>query len=145
MFPPATDVGAAINSILQDFRSPGGVGVAVVRKGPDGSGWSVETKGYGVAKLDGTKATSDTLFCIGSNSKLFDILATGLLISNKSLSTPISWDTKIASVMPEWGLMDPVASAESTVVDVMSHRTGLPRHDLIIPPEDVVDAVRRTL
>ncbi|KAJ7206500.1 beta-lactamase/transpeptidase-like protein [Mycena pura] len=127
------DVDAAINSILQDFRSPGGVGAAVVRKGPDGSGWSVETKGYGVAKLDGTKATSDTLFCIGSNSKLFDILATGLLISNKSLSTPISWDTKMASVMPEWGIMDPVASAESTIVDVMSHRTGLPRHDLIIP------------
>ncbi|KAJ7111488.1 beta-lactamase/transpeptidase-like protein [Mycena epipterygia] len=135
-------VDAAINSILKDFNSPGGVGVAVVRK--DKQEWRVETKGYGTAKVDGTKATEDTLFAIGSNSKLFDILATGLLISNDSLSTRISWNTKIASVVPEWGLMDPVASAESTIVDVMSHRTGLPRHDFVTSPSDtVLDSIRR--
>ncbi|KAJ7909480.1 beta-lactamase/transpeptidase-like protein [Mycena leptocephala] len=121
------DVDAAIDSILKDFNSPGGV----------------ETRGYGIAKADGTKVTSDTLFAIGSNSKLFDILATGLLISNESLSTRISWNTKIASVVREWELMDPVASAESTIVDVMSHRTGLPRHDILISPSDPLNIIRR--
>ncbi|KAJ6609481.1 beta-lactamase/transpeptidase-like protein [Mycena sp. CBHHK59/15] len=138
------EVDAAINSILKDFNSPGGVGVAVVRKSEQGSGWRVEMKGYGIAKVDGTKVTKDTLFAIGSNSKLFDVLATGLLISNESLSTRISWNTKIASFVPEWGLMDPVASDESTIRDIMSHRTGLPRHDFTTSPSDtVLDSIRR--
>ncbi|KAJ7234657.1 hypothetical protein C8J57DRAFT_1531380 [Mycena rebaudengoi] len=38
--------------------------------------------------------------------------------------------------------MDPVASAESTIVDVMSHRTGLPRHDLIFFPADTIRRFR---
>ncbi|KAJ6552222.1 beta-lactamase/transpeptidase-like protein [Mycena vulgaris] len=141
------DIDGAIESILKSFKSPGGVGVAVVRKDDQGSGWRVETKGYGIAKVDGTKVTPDTLFAIGSNSKasllLFNILATGLLISNESFSTRISWDTKIASVVPEWGLIDPIASAESTIRDVMSHRTGLPRHAFISPPASVSDTIRR--
>ncbi|KAJ7512344.1 beta-lactamase/transpeptidase-like protein [Mycena galericulata] len=35
----------------------------------------------------------------------------------------------MASILPEWKLMDPVASSESTITDLMSHRTGLPSHD----------------
>ncbi|KAJ7118448.1 beta-lactamase/transpeptidase-like protein [Mycena crocata] len=110
-------VNAAIQRILKDFNCPGGVGVAVVHKSEQGS-WVVETKGYGIAKADGTKATSDTLFAIGSNSQ-----------------------TKIASVVPEWGLMDPIASAESTIQDVMSHRTGLPLHNPIISLTDTVPEI----
>ncbi|KAF8183036.1 beta-lactamase/transpeptidase-like protein [Mycena galopus ATCC 62051] len=135
-------IDAAINSILNDFNTPGGVGVAVVHKSQD-SGWRVETKGYGLAKVDGTKVTEDTLFGIGSNSKLFDILATGLLISNRTLSPRISWSTKIASVIPEWELMDSISSSETTIEDVMSHRTGLPRHDFILPADTVSDMIRR--
>ncbi|KAJ6464101.1 beta-lactamase/transpeptidase-like protein [Mycena sanguinolenta] len=134
-------IDAAVNSILKDFNTPGGVSVAVVHKSQDG--WTVETKGYGFAKIDGTRVTEDTMFGIGSNSKLFDILATGLLISNKTLSPRISWDTKLASVMPEWKLMDPVASAETTILDAMSHRTGLPRHDFMLPTDTVSDTIRR--
>ncbi|KAJ7269021.1 beta-lactamase/transpeptidase-like protein [Mycena rebaudengoi] len=123
-----------LHSILKGFKSPGGAAVAI----------DVETKGYGIAKGDGTKVTSETLFSIASNSKLFATLATGILIYNKSLCPQISWDTKIADFVPEWRLMDPIASAESTIVDVMSHRTGLPRHDLIFFPADTVpDSIRR--
>ncbi|KAJ7243609.1 beta-lactamase/transpeptidase-like protein [Mycena haematopus] len=136
-------VDAAIHSILKDFNIPGGVSVAVVHKSQDSSGWRVETKGYGLAKVDGTRVTEDTLFGIGSNSKLFDILATGLLISNETLSPRISWNTKVASVIPEWELMDPVASSETTILDAMSHRTGLPRHDFILPADTVADEIRR--
>ncbi|KAJ7700484.1 beta-lactamase/transpeptidase-like protein [Mycena rosella] len=137
------NIDAAIKSILEDFNTPGGFGVAVVRKSTQESDWIVETKGYGVAKLDGTNATKDTLFAIGSNSKLFKALATGLLISNESFLTRISWKTKIASLVPEWGLMDPVASAESTIQDMMSHRTGLPRHGLISLSDTVSEIIRR--
>ncbi|KAE9393922.1 hypothetical protein BT96DRAFT_790699, partial [Gymnopus androsaceus JB14] len=54
-----------IAKILAEWNSPGGVGVAVVQKNEDGS-WNVETKGYGVAKADGSNVTADTLFAIGS-------------------------------------------------------------------------------
>ncbi|KAJ7695240.1 beta-lactamase/transpeptidase-like protein [Mycena olivaceomarginata] len=103
----------------------------------------VETKGYGLAKVDGTRVTEDTLFGIGSNSKLFDVLATGLLISNSSLSPRISWDTKIAWFVPEWKLMDPTASSQTTIQDAMSHRTGMPRRDFIFPSDTVPDIIRR--
>ncbi|KAJ6570537.1 beta-lactamase/transpeptidase-like protein [Mycena vulgaris] len=118
-----------INNILAEWNTAGGAAVAVVRMGAEG-GWPVETKGYGVAKADGTKVTPNTIFALGSDSKqLFDVLATGLLISNETLSPQISWTIKLASVIPEWKLTDPVASAESTIIDLMSHRTELPCHD----------------
>jgi CubicO group peptidase (beta-lactamase class C family) len=60
-------IDAAISSILKDFKTPGGVAVAVVQKSQD-SGWRVETKGYSLTKVDGTRVTDDTLFAIGSNS-----------------------------------------------------------------------------
>ncbi|KAE9390247.1 beta-lactamase/transpeptidase-like protein [Gymnopus androsaceus JB14] len=123
-----------IEYILEDWSSAGGASIAVVRKitGDDSDSdvsWNVEIKGYGIAKADGTKVDPDTLFNFGSNSKLFDAISVGLLISNESLSPRLSWETEIASVLPEWGLLDPVASTKSTVSDLMSHRTGMPRHD----------------
>ncbi|KAJ6469451.1 beta-lactamase/transpeptidase-like protein [Mycena sanguinolenta] len=124
----SSEVDVFINNILAEWNSPGGVAVAVVRKDGQG-GWLVETKGYGIATANGSKVTPDTIFSAGSNSKLFDVLATGLLISNESLSPQISWDTKIASLIPNWKLVDPIATSESTITDLMSHRTGLPRHD----------------
>ncbi|KAJ7154577.1 beta-lactamase/transpeptidase-like protein [Mycena filopes] len=138
------EVDAAINSILTSWNTPGGVAVAVVRT--DGKGaWQTETKGYGVAKADGTKIGPDTIFSLGSNSKLFDILSTGLLISNASLIPQISWTTKIAEVLPEWKLMDPFASAQSTITDLMSHRTGMPRHDFAYSVSDEVPALTERL
>ncbi|KAJ6476921.1 beta-lactamase/transpeptidase-like protein [Mycena sanguinolenta] len=135
----------AITNILQSLKTPGGVGVALVRKTDQGT-WQLESKGYGNATVNGDKVTSETLFAIGSNSKLFDVLATGLLISNETLIPHISWTSKISSIIPEWKLMDPVATGESTIVDLMSHRSGLPRHDFMGPldmsPADVISRLQ---
>ncbi|KAJ7303566.1 beta-lactamase/transpeptidase-like protein [Mycena albidolilacea] len=139
-----SDIDTFVADILREWNSPAGVAVAVVRQDGQG-GWAVETKGYGTAKSDGTKVTPDTLFSIGSESKLFNILATGLLISNKSLDTPVSWTTKIASIIPEWGLMDPIASSGSSIIDLMSHRTGMPRHDATYGLSDTVPAIIKRL
>ncbi|KAJ7575150.1 beta-lactamase/transpeptidase-like protein [Mycena floridula] len=138
-----TDIDKFIQDVLAEWNSPGGISVAVVKKADDGT-WLTETKGYGVAQRDGSKVTPETIFAIGSNSKLFDVLATGLLISNESLSPRISWDTKIASVIPEWQLMDPVATTESTIVDLMSHRTGMPNHEFMYSKEDdILSMIKR--
>lgn len=57
-----------IDNILTEWDCLG-IAVAVVRRKPDGS-WNVETKGYGKATLDGTPVTEETLFQIGSNTKV---------------------------------------------------------------------------
>lgn len=78
-----------INHILKDWNSPGGVAVAVVRKNEQG-GWSVETRGYGLAKVNGTKITANTLFEIASNSKVimkFIPLQLALLVRAKREAT----------------------------------------------------------
>ncbi|TRM62338.1 beta-lactamase/transpeptidase-like protein [Schizophyllum amplum] len=133
---------AFIQRIMHDWQTPAGLAVAVVRL-IDGQ-WHTETKGYGNATLNGTAVDENTLFAIGSNSKLFDIVATGLLIHNETLQPRIDWDTKIGSLIAEWGLMDPLASAETTIVDLMSHRTGMPRHDHMYGYGDsVLDVISR--
>ena len=64
------NISAFINGLLAEYGSPGGIGVAVVSQGLSGT-WNVETKGYGVATLaDGSNVTENTLFAIGSNSKV---------------------------------------------------------------------------
>jgi CubicO group peptidase (beta-lactamase class C family) len=63
-----SEIDTSIESILKGFKSPGGAAVAIVRRNEQGS-WDVETKGYGIAKSDGTKVTSENLFAIASNSK----------------------------------------------------------------------------
>ncbi|KAL0953877.1 hypothetical protein HGRIS_005051 [Hohenbuehelia grisea] len=131
-----------ITDLLSRWNSSGGVGVAVVRR-VSPSQWQVETRGYGKARYDGTPVTEETLFSIGSNTKLFNILATGLLISNESLSPRITWNTKLASVIPGWKLLDPVASTGTTILDAMSHRTGLPRHDHVFHVNDSIPDVIR--
>ncbi|KAJ6569366.1 beta-lactamase/transpeptidase-like protein [Mycena capillaripes] len=139
------DIDVFINNLLSEWNVPGGAAVAVVRLDEAGQ-WHTETKGYGIAKADGTKIDSNTIFSIGSNSKHFDVIATGLLITNESLTPQISWNTKIASILPDWKLMDPVASSESTITDLMSHRTGMPKHDVtFFVPNDTYPALLRRL
>jgi len=65
-----SNISAFINQLLTEYGSPGGIGVAVVGKTPSGT-WNVETKGYGIATLaNGNNVTENTLFAIGSNSKV---------------------------------------------------------------------------
>lgn len=124
-----------INRVIQQWNLTG-LAVAIVRQDPDSpTGWHQEFGSYGVAKADGTPVTPDTLFALGSNSKLFTAMATGLLISNQTLGkergVELSWSTKAKDVFGDiWGLMDEEASLGTSIQDMLSHRTGLPRHDL---------------
>jgi hypothetical protein len=77
------EIDSFIADILQQWNSPGGLSVAVVRQNEDGNGtangWQIETKGYGIAREDGTKVDERTLFAVGSNSKV-------CTLSSRSLS-----------------------------------------------------------
>lgn len=122
-----------VNSLLAEWNSSG-LAVAVVRQDPSSpDGWKREFGSYGIAKADSSPVTPDTMFAIASNSKLFLSLSVGLLIDNKTLAAErgqeIKWSTKAKALIPEWGLMDEEMDRGVNLQDMLSHRTGMPRHD----------------
>ncbi|KAK7442199.1 hypothetical protein VKT23_016171 [Stygiomarasmius scandens] len=128
-----SEIDIFVNDLLKEYDSPG-LSVAVVRKNASSpNGWLTEFGSYGVARGDGSPVTPDSLFAIASNSKLFLSLSVGLLISNETLAKErgktISWLTKAKDLIPEWELMDEDMERIVNIQDMLSHRTGLPRHD----------------
>jgi len=122
-----------ITDLLKEYESPG-ISIAVVRENSSYSdGWLTEFGSYGIAKGDGSPVTPDSLFAIASNSKLFLSLSVGLLVSNETLARErkkeLSWLTKAKDLFPEWGLMDKDMERIVNIQDMLSHQTGLPRHD----------------
>ncbi len=55
---------------------------------------------------------------------------TSLVGVEKGQQKRLTWETKVADVVPEWKLMDENASKMSNIIDLLAHRTGMPRHDL---------------
>jgi CubicO group peptidase (beta-lactamase class C family) len=43
----------------------------------------------------------------------------------------LDWDMPVRAVLPEFWLRDPVATEQASLRDLLTHRTGLPRHDLV--------------
>jgi CubicO group peptidase (beta-lactamase class C family) len=128
-----SEIDSFVNSQLSIWNSSG-LSVAVLRQDTSSPGkWDIEFGSYGTAQADGSPVTPDTLFAIASNSKLFLSISVGLLIKNESLAAArgekLRWDTKIKDVIPEWGLMDDEMQNGVMIQDILSHRTGLPRHD----------------
>ena len=110
-----------VESVMAEWKVPG-LGVAIVEDGK-----TVFAKGYGWRNVEQQlPVTPDTLFAIGSNTKSF----TATLLAMQVDEGTLAWDTPIRTVLPEFRLHDPVATAGMTAVDLLSHRSGLPRHDL---------------
>jgi CubicO group peptidase (beta-lactamase class C family) len=105
---------------LADFEVPG-MGLAVVRAGK-----VVAAKGYGFRDLEKTKpVTGKTLFAIGSSSKAFTTLTMGTLVDEGKLE----WDLPLRKWLPSFALADRSAGDRLTPRDLVTHRSGLPRHD----------------
>jgi CubicO group peptidase (beta-lactamase class C family) len=117
---PFPGIDAYINKAMTDWKIPG-LAVAIVR------GDSViYAKGYGVRKVGTTDAVNDrTLFEIGSSSKSFTATIVAMMVSDGKMR----WDDRLTKYLPDLRLQDPVANAEVTLRDALSHRTGLSRHD----------------
>ncbi len=69
--------------------------------------------------------TEDTRFAMASVTKSFTAMSVALLVDEGKLA----WDTPVREYMPEFILDDPYVTQHVTVRDMLSHRTGLPRHD----------------
>jgi CubicO group peptidase (beta-lactamase class C family) len=83
-------------------------------------GWGLRDRGAGLP------VTKDTLFAIGSATKAFTATTVGALVDEGLLE----WDRPLRDYVPGVQLHDPFVSDRLTIVDLLSHRSGLPRHDL---------------
>ncbi|KAG2128999.1 beta-lactamase/transpeptidase-like protein [Suillus clintonianus] len=119
-----------------------GLSVAVVpRYGePEFHSWGNMTE-------DGDKTTEDTLFHMASVSKAFCASALGILMDDfehgrnvtplPPALTEFNWHTLVQDILPgEWQLMDDWASKKANLKDILSHVSGLPRHDYSYGPYD---------
>jgi CubicO group peptidase (beta-lactamase class C family) len=85
-------------------------------------------EGFGVRNLDQrSPVTENTLFPIASSSKAFTAMSVGLLVD----AGEVKWDTPVREILPTFRLQDNIASERLAVRDLLTHRSGLPRHDLV--------------
>lgn len=81
------------------------------------------TLGYANATTQ-EAVTPETVFRLASLSKAFATAVTGVLVNDGKLS----WDTKLAEVLPFFKLKDAAAAEKATVRDILGQRLGLPRN-----------------
>jgi CubicO group peptidase (beta-lactamase class C family) len=112
---------AVIEQAMRDFLVPG-LAIAVVRNDE-----VVYARGFGYRDVARElPVTPETLFAIGSSTKAFTTFALGMLAD----SGRFDWDAPARSYIPELRLWDDVATLRLTTRDMVTHRSGLPRHDL---------------
>ncbi len=111
-----------IEKILKDWNVPGcGIGIVVKDK-------LVFARGYGYRDLEKKlPVTPNTLFQIASNTKLFTATAVGFLVEEGKLD----WDKPIKNYVPQIQFYNDDLNANVTIRDMLSHRTGISRHDNI--------------
>jgi len=113
---------AAIDSVMKTWKVPG-IGIGVIK-----GGQIVLLKGYGFKNLeDRLPVTPATKFAIGSVTKSFAV--TGL--AAQAAAGKFEWDTPLRRYLPDFQMFDPIASERMTPRDLVTHRSGLPRHDVM--------------
>ncbi|HJZ92101.1 MAG TPA: serine hydrolase [Gemmataceae bacterium] len=123
----AADVDSAIldklvSAAVEKFEVPGAA-VAVVKDDK-----VVYLKGVGVRKKgEPDPVTPDTVFAIASCSKAFTATGVAILVADGKMA----WDDPVRKHLEWFRLSDPAADREVTVRDLLCHRTGMPRHDML--------------
>jgi len=106
---------------LDSWHCPG-VAIAVVR-GDD----VVYRAAHGLRDVERQlPLTPDSRFAMASVTKSFTAMSVALLVDEGRLA----WDVPVREFLPELVLSDPYVTAHLTLRDMLSHRSGLPRHDL---------------
>lgn len=121
--PPQMDgFDAYMERVLRDWNVPG-IGVGVIQRDQ-----LVFAKGYGYRDY-GQKLpfTAETTFPIASNTKLFTAILAGMLVQDGKLD----WDEPIRETVPSIEFYNDDLNRMISLRDMLSHRTGITRHDLI--------------
>ncbi len=113
---------AVVNEALKTFKVPG-LAMAIVKDDE-----VIFTKGFGYRDVEAKlPMTTDTLLAIGSASKAFTTFALATLVDEGKLE----WDKPVRNYIHWFRLYDPVMAERLTPRDMVTHRSGLPRHDMV--------------
>ena len=122
--PPADLAGfdEFVAGLMKEDKVPG-LALAVVRDGQ-----VVLAKGYGQRNVaEQLPVTAQTLFAIGSVTKSFTAAGLGMLVDDGKLD----WDQAVRKWLTDFQLKDGIATEHMTPRDLVTHRSGLPRHDIL--------------
>lgn len=111
-----------IEAMLATSKVPGAA-VAVVLEGQ-----VAFSKAYGRLNVEDDRPMSvTTRYPIGSTTKAINATLLGTLVQEGQLG----WDVGVRNYLPTFELGDPWITASTTVRDLVTMRTGLPRHDWV--------------
>ena len=100
-----------------------GMAVAIVRPGT-----TPIIRSYGVREVATQEPVNDhTVFGIASATKAFTALSIAMLIDDGALS----WNDRVREHLPGFQVADPYVSEHATVKDLIAHRTGAVKGDLV--------------
>ena len=106
-----------VAKVLKEWPLPG-VSVAVIHEGK-----TFLAKGYGFRDIEKQlPVTEKTLFPIASITKPFTALSAAILVDDGKLH----WNDRVREHLRTFRLHDEKAAAELTVLDCLTHQTGLP-------------------
>jgi CubicO group peptidase (beta-lactamase class C family) len=107
---------------MEEYQVPGvSIGIVV-------GGELVYAKGFGWRDLENRlPANAETVYRIGSCSKAFTSFLAGTLVDQGLMQ----WDQRIIDIYPEFRMMSDYATLNLTLRDLLSHRSGMPKHDLM--------------
>lgn len=112
---------AFVESTLELWQVPGAA-IAIVREGE-----IIFLQGFGKRNIaEDMPTTPHTRFALASGTKAFTTMALGMLVDEGKLD----WDKPVREYLPSFTLFEPFAGERMTPRDLVTHRSGLPRHDL---------------
>jgi len=133
----AKNIENKINTILTVTNTPGAA-IAVVRNDS-----IYVCKGFGYRNIEKQyKVDEQTVFSIGSSTKAF----TAALIGIADYQDVLNIDRSPLEYLDNLSFYNNEMDAGGTIRDLLSHRTGLPRHDLswyLFPEEDKQKLLKR--
>ncbi len=119
---PLSGFDAYVEKGMREWSVPG-IAIGIVHNDS-----VILAKGYGVRTTGRPERVDDrTLFAIASDTKAF----TGILMAMLADSGMVHWDDHATAYLPDLQLADPYVTRELTVRDMLTHRAGLARADLL--------------
>lgn len=112
-----------LSDSLMQLRNVPGFAFGMVKDGQ-----LLMSEGFGYRDMEKKlPVTANTQFAIGSSSKAFTAFSLAILADRGALE----WEKPILNYLPDFKLYDDFATREMTATDLVCHRSGLPRHDLM--------------
>lgn len=134
------EIDAYANTVMDTWHGPG-MAIAIVKDDK-----VVFQKGYGVRELGKPdKVDENTLFAIASNTKAFTTASLAILVDEGKLN----WNDKVIKYLPDFQMYDPWVTAQITIRDLVSHRSGLDTfsgdllwYDTTYPTDEIIRRIR---